>query len=89
MSLLPKCARVNLDCTPILPPFNGYRRTQNKGTLVFQSLFYLKHIKDMESKSIRGVQHQIPGEIQGFPYFGSAYIYKNRLHMIMVKLLGL
>ena len=31
------------------------RRTNNKGTLLFHFLFYLKHIKDIESKSTSGV----------------------------------
>ena len=80
---------------------NYIRGTKNKGILGFHFLFYLKHIKYMESKSILEVtstyrnlyttpvghtiddmaylcprnllqflfevQHQVSGEIQGFP----------------------
>ena len=41
----------------ISPPYSWYtqHRIENKRTLVFHFLFYIKHIKYMESKSIWGV----------------------------------
>ena len=66
-------------------PYVYIRGTKNKGILGFHFLFYLKHIKDMESKDFIGSDLHVQKPIVGHTKNNLAYLCSQNLLSFLMK----